>query len=264
MMMKPLSPTIAYLDPELVLVLSWMAARDEHIAKYIARHRALFPAARILLIRCPLSRVWLPWAARRDMRPALPLLRALAEPGPGSESESESASESDRKDGAADKGTAPRVLVHVFSNGGITTAARLAKLLRGPGRGTDALPRYVAVLNSCPGYFRWRNTHQALVQTLPRWASPLMHLAIAVACVYQWLRRHLAAQNAHAQAARAPALARREARRVYLYGTADDMVDCADVEDHARRTAEAGFAVRRERFDGGRHVALARADPERY
>ncbi|PTB74148.1 hypothetical protein M440DRAFT_1338223 [Trichoderma longibrachiatum ATCC 18648] len=41
--------------PELILVLSWMGARDVHIAKYIAQHRALFPSSPILLVRSPAS-----------------------------------------------------------------------------------------------------------------------------------------------------------------------------------------------------------------
>lgn len=255
--MQPLSPTVAYLDPghrpqssadpELVLMLSWMAARDEHIAKYMAQYRALFPTSRILLVRCPLSRVWLPRIARRDMAPALTILRALSEDQGGNDKR-------------------PRVLVHMFSNGGISTAVHLQKMLlaRHPHGGISSLPRYVLLMDSCPGYFRWSNTHRALLQTLPWWVSPLMHAAIAVACIYHFLRRLPAAQNQNARAVRAPALAQRECRRTYLYGTADDMVDWRDVEDNARRAEESGFAVRRERFEGARHVAIARAEPERY
>ncbi|PHH84803.1 hypothetical protein CDD83_1346 [Cordyceps sp. RAO-2017] len=272
--MRSLSPTVAYWDPqeqghgqlhprllarcspdpELVLLFSWMAARDEHIAKYIAQYRLLFPNSRILLLRCPLSRVWLPWIARRDMIPALSLLRALAR--------------NDDKMGEDGIGQ-PRVLVHVFSNGGISTAVHLwnifvaAQLSKGA---CDAklLPRYVLLLDSCPGYFRWRNTHRALVQTLPWWTSPLMHVAIAVACVYHGLRRLPAAQNQNARALRAPQLISHECRRTYLYGTADDMVDYRDIEDNAREAEDAGFAVRMERFDGAKHVAISRAQPVRY
>ncbi|KAJ6440797.1 indole-diterpene biosynthesis protein PaxU [Purpureocillium lavendulum] len=264
--MQRLSPTVAYLDPghapqsssdpELILMLSWMAARDEHIAKYIARYRAMFPTSRILLIRCPLSRVWLPWIARRDMRPALPILRAMAE------------RETDAKEagGGGRARPRPRVLVQMFSNGGISTAVHLKQMLtaRPIGGGLASLPRYVLALDSCPGYFRWRNTHRALLQTLPWWTSPFMHCAIAVACIYHALRRVPAAQNQNARAIRVPKLAARECRRTYLYGTGDDMVYYRDVEDNARKAEEAGFVVRLERFEGARHVAIARAEPERY
>jgi len=272
--MQRLSPTVAYLDPghvpqaasdpELILMLSWMAARDEHIAKYIARYRALFPTSRILLIRCPLSRVWLPWIARRDMRPALPILGSLADKAAATTTDTDT----DKNGGASQR---PRVLVQIFSNGGISTAVHLKHMLAarrsrggGAGVGLETLPRYVLVLDSCPGYFRWRNTHRALLQTLPWWTSPFMHAAIAVACIYHALRRLPAAQNQNASAIRAPQLAARECRRTYLYGTGDDMVYYRDVEDNARRAEAAGFVVRLERFEGARHVAIARAEPERY
>ncbi|KND92462.1 hypothetical protein TOPH_02714 [Tolypocladium ophioglossoides CBS 100239] len=45
---RPRSPTVAYPNPG--------PPTAVHIAKYIAQ----FPTTRILLVRCPLSRVWLP------------------------------------------------------------------------------------------------------------------------------------------------------------------------------------------------------------
>lgn len=230
-----------------------MAARDEHIAKYVTQHRVLFPSSRILLIRCPLSRVWLPWIARRDMKPAIPLLRALAVGSDGQKAE----------------GTRPRVLVHTFSNGSIRTAIHLRAMLAAPesedgDHGIAAPPRYVLLLDSCTGYFRWRKTHRALVQTLSWWASPLMHIAIAMACAYRGLRRLPPAQDQNACALRAPSLVSRECRRAYLYGTADDMVDYHDVEDNARKAEEIGFSVRQERFEGAEHVAIVKAESARY
>ncbi|RDA92609.1 hypothetical protein CP533_0919 [Ophiocordyceps camponoti-saundersi (nom. inval.)] len=243
--MQPLSPTVAYWDPQqrqtdgdpdLVLVFSWMGARDQHIAKYLAQHRALFPTSPILLVRCPLSHVWLPWLARRDMKPVLPLLRALL------------------------SGRRRRILVHIFSNGGLDNAVKLQRMVRADnGKGKGALPALVLLLDSCPGYFHWRRTHRAVMTMLPWWTSPLIHVAIAVACLYYALRRLPAAQNRNARA-----LNMCDCRRTYLYGTGDDVVDYRDVEDNARKAADAGFVVRTERFNDGRHVALAIAHPDRY
>ncbi|PHH65437.1 hypothetical protein CDD81_2541 [Ophiocordyceps australis] len=262
--MQPLSPTVAYFDPHhdlaasddphLILLLSWMAARDEHIEKYIVQYRAIYPKSRILLIRCPLSRVWLPWLARRDMRPALPLLRALCLHSSGSK--------------AAEP--RPRLLVHMFSNGGVSSAIYLLSLLKqslgkqSPDVATPPWPRYVLLMDSCPGYFRWGNTHRALVQTLPWWTSPLMHLAIATACLYHFLRRLPPAQNQNARALRAPRLLQYEARRTYLYGTADNVVDYRDVESNAAKAQDDGFNVYTKSFEGAKHVALARAEPQQY
>lgn len=240
--------------PELILVLSWMGARDVHIAKYIAKHRELFPSSRILLIRSPASHVFWPSLARRHIPPAIRILREFAEP------ESAAATAAGRK---------PRILLHILSNGGVSTAARIRELLRKE-LGTDSagnrlvIPRYALCLDSCPGNFQWQSTHRALLQSLPRWTSPLVHFVIAVAWVIYKLRLTRPAQNLNADALRRGSLLPRETQRTYLYGTADAVIDWRHVEDHARRAEESGFRVRREKFEGGEHVSLVRKEGQRY
>ncbi|KAL7921563.1 hypothetical protein ACQKWADRAFT_295397 [Trichoderma austrokoningii] len=237
--------------PELILVLSWMGARDVHIAKYIAQHRALFPSSRILLIRSPASHVFWPSLGRKHIPPAIRILRQFAEP--------ENISSSSR----------PRVLLHILSNGGVSTAARIRELLR-KDLGSDnagnrlVIPRYALCLDSCPGNFVWTSTHRALLQSLPRWTSPLVHFVIAVAWLIYKLRLTRPAQNLNAEALRRGSLLPRETQRTYLYGTADAIIDWRQVEDHARRAEESGFRVRRERFEGGEHVSLVRKESQRY
>ncbi|RFU79873.1 hypothetical protein TARUN_2362 [Trichoderma arundinaceum] len=241
--------------PELILVLSWMGARDTHIAKYIAQHRALFPSSRILLIRSPASHVFWPSLARRHIPPAIRILKDFAEPEPTASTTAISGR--------------PRVLLHILSNGGVSTAARIRELLRKE-LGTDAagnklvIPRYALCLDSCPGNFEWRSTHRALLQSLPRWSSPMVHLVIAIAWVIYKLRLTRPAQNLNAEALRRASLLRRETQRTYLYGTADAVISWRHVENHARRAEEAGFKVRRERFEGGEHVSLVRKESQRY
>ncbi|KAL7823550.1 hypothetical protein V8C26DRAFT_425620 [Trichoderma gracile] len=241
--------------PELILVLSWMGARDVHIAKYIAQHRALFPSSPILLIRSPASHVFWPSLARKHIPPAIRILKAFAEPeiaatGPGSVAR-------------------PRVLLHILSNGGVSTAARIRELLRKE-LGRDAagnrlvIPRYALCLDSCPGNFVWQSTHRALLQSLPRWTSPLVHVVIAIAWLIYKLRLTRPAQNLNAEALRRQSLLPRETQRTYLYGTADAVISWQHVEDHARRAESLGFKVRKERFEGGEHVSLVRKDSQRY
>ncbi|KAL7928873.1 hypothetical protein V8C35DRAFT_317005 [Trichoderma chlorosporum] len=239
--------------PELILVLSWMGARDVHIDKYIAQHRALFPSSRILLIRSPASHVFWPSLARRHIPPAIRILKQFAEP----------------ETPIPSNGGKPRVLLHVLSNGGVSTAARIRELLRKE-LGRDAagnrliIPRYALCLDSCPGNFVWESTHRALLQSLPRWTSPLVHLVIAVAWLIYKLRLTRPAQNLNAEALRRKSLLPRETQRTYLYGTADAVISWRHVEDHAKRAEDAGFKVRKEKFDGGEHVSLVRKDSQRY
>ncbi|PNP60570.1 hypothetical protein THARTR1_00594 [Trichoderma harzianum] len=267
--MEHLSPSVSYYsppsaasldknsssshDPQLILVLSWMGARDVHIQKYIAQHRALFPSSRILLIRSPASHVFWPSLARRHIPPAIRILKQFAEP--------ETASPSN--------GGRPRVLLHILSNGGVSTAARIRELLRKE-LGRDAagnrlvIPRYALCLDSCPGNFVWESTHRALLQSLPRWTSPLVHMVIAVAWLIYKLRLTRPAQNLNAEALRRGSLLPRETQRTYLYGTADAVISWRHVEDHAKRAEDSGFKVRKERFEGGEHVSLVRKDSQRY
>lgn len=246
-------------DPELILVLSWMGARDVHIAKYIAQHRALFPSSRILLIRSPASHVFWPSLARKHIPPAIRILMQFAEP------ETSAAAAAVPSNG----GNKPRVLLHILSNGGVSTAARIRELLRKE-LGRDAagnklvIPRYALCLDSCPGNFVWESTHRALLQSLPRWTSPLVHMVIAVAWLIYKLRLTRPAQNLNAEALRRGSLLPRETQRTYLYGTADAVISWRHVEDHAKRAEDSGFKVRKERFEGGEHVSLVRKDSQRY
>ncbi|KAI9155355.1 hypothetical protein HJFPF1_07937 [Paramyrothecium foliicola] len=205
-------------NPELIVVLAWFAARDVHIAKYITQHRALFPTSRILLIRISLFSMLYPPQAAANIKVALPILRSFA----------------DNSNGSVIPRSHPRVLVHVFSNGGMTLAAKMYRML---------------------GYFHWMRTHRALSQAVPRFVSPLMHLVMAVAWLVGKSRGRIPPVNENAQTINAKQLVSCESRRLYLYGTADEMVDWRDVEDHARIASERGFVVRMEKFERGKHVA---------
>ncbi|KHN97793.1 uncharacterized protein MAM_04182 [Metarhizium album ARSEF 1941] len=259
--MRTLSPAVSYYDPHpaspthanephLILILSWMGARPVHISKYALQYRKTYPSSRILIAQCPITHIVFPWRTRAELSPALPYLRDLSE----------------RQQKADDAGdTSPRLLIQIFSNGGIHTASYLRRMLRGAQpHGTPVLPRYVLVFDSCPGYFRWMSSYNALMQMLPRWSGPVVHTAIALVCLYHFLRRLPAIQNRNARALRSPGLLAREASRTYLYGTADALILWQDVEDNARKASEAGFATRLEKFVGAKHVDLMRADPERY
>jgi hypothetical protein len=227
-----------------------MGARPVHISKYALQYRKLYPSSRILVAQCPLAHVTFPWRTRRDLSPALPYLRDMSE-------------RQQKADEAGD--AAPKMLVQMFSNGGIHTASYLRNMLRGAQpHGTPILPRYVLIFDSCPGYFRWMSSYKALMQMLPWWSGPAVHSVIAMVCLYHFLRRLPAIQNRNARALRSPGLLAREARRTYLYGTEDDLILWQDVEDNARKANEAGFTIRMEKFIGAKHVAIMRSEPERY
>lgn len=233
----PNSPPILSDDPKLIVVCSWMAARELHIAKYITQHRVLFPTSRILLVRFPIDHVFYPRGRDAQLQPSLPLLREAAEENDG------------------------KVLMHVFSNGGVSSVVKLVGMLSQEGL---SLPRHVMVMDSCPAYFHWNRTHLAISQVLPSWASPLVHVGMA----FNWLLfapfGYLPPTDENANRINAPEMIALQERRTYVYGDADEVVDWKDVEDHAATAREKGGDVRLEKFDGGRHVAHVRVDAESY
>jgi hypothetical protein len=244
--------------PKLILVCSWMDAQDVHIAKYVSRYQALFPASPILLVKFVFAHVQGAKKAVEHLQPAIPVIRAVAE--------------ADARDPKA-----PTVLAHVFSNGGSMTLARLYAAYRAAvtatGRAGEPaqLPRHVTVFDSCPGRFGWRRSVAALAPRLggpSRWARwllrPLAHLLVA----YWWFSLRVLRRRDRLAAAGAAHNDRSqngsEARRAYVYSEADALVGWRAVEDNAEDARRKGYAVRLVKFEGSPHVAHMRADPERY
>lgn len=232
----PDTPSTSSQDPKIIVVLSWFAAREVHIAKYIAQHRALFPSSRILLIQCPLDHILWPPGRHGQMLPAVHVL----------------------KKHIAENGDDGSMFLHVFSNGGVQTMTKLMSMMSTP------FPKHVMVLDSCPGYFHWQRSHAAFMQTAPFWMSPFIHCFMAINWLLLAPFGREPPPDENAKALNGPALLSVQARRTYLYGTADEMVDWKDVEDHADKAAATGLEVRREVFEGGKHVAHVRVDAGRY
>ncbi|GKU19213.1 unnamed protein product [Fusarium langsethiae] len=87
-------------DPSLIIILSWSNARDIHIAKYISKYRTIYPTSAILLFRSSPMLFMQPKCRRPLFEAAIPILKSL----PNKE---------DKR---------PKFLLHVFSNGGVSSA----------------------------------------------------------------------------------------------------------------------------------------------
>ncbi|KAF5020242.1 hypothetical protein F66182_7720 [Fusarium sp. NRRL 66182] len=257
-LMNTLSPAVAYLqpdesspsstsrsvasrDPQLIILLAWMDARDNHIAKYVSQHRALFPTSPILLFRSSLELYIRPGLRRRLFTPALPVLQSLLP----------------TEDGGAS------FLIHIFSNGGISSAVTLWELWESV-LGSEPIPRHAVVMDSCPGYFNWKRNHHVISLGLPPYLYPLVWVFLASAWVWYIPWGRTEPQEANALALNTKERISRETTRAYIYGDADQSVGWEDVESHARQAKERGAAVRMERFIGGAHVSHIRIDADRY
>ncbi|KAK4095822.1 hypothetical protein N658DRAFT_502291 [Parathielavia hyrcaniae] len=254
--------------PKLIVLATWMGARDAHIAKYLAPYQALFPTGPILLMRSEPRYFLRPGGIARELAPAVAFVRSLFPDvslhGPATGR-------------PPTTGGQPQLLMHAWSNGGATCLHHLRLALLSPNHTTTprtkrpatTLPPYTLVLDSAPGTLTYRGSYRAFTAGLKgpvKWLiAPLMHALCAWFTLLYTLR---IIDGPLARMARGlndgAAWKGVEVRRTYVYGDRDLLVDHADVERHAEEARGKGFTVRRERFEGGEHVAHARVDPERY
>ncbi|KAG9256705.1 uncharacterized protein F5Z01DRAFT_484238 [Emericellopsis atlantica] len=243
---KPLSASVSLYQPydssppptspSLIVLCTWFAAQESHIAKYTSPYISLYPSSPILIIRCPASHLYTPGAVARDLTPASTYLESHAEQYPNR-----------------------KIICQIFSNGGTGVFAYLHKMLR------VRLPPRVLVLDSCPGYFHWMRTHKAVMASTPALLSPVVHFAIGVEVLLHRPWGYEAPQNAATMLLNSPELTDGELWRLYLYGTGDEMVSFEDVERHALEAeVDRYLVVRKECFEGSKHVAHAREDADRY
>ncbi|KAL2019757.1 hypothetical protein VTK56DRAFT_9201 [Thermocarpiscus australiensis] len=262
--------------PRLILLVAWMGAREQHIAKYLLQYQALYPTAPILLVRSEPWHFLRPRSAGRELAPAVPVIRDVFPDLDDGPSLSSSSADKDKASETTTTAT-PQLLIHAWSNGGAASLHTLRRALgSGSGSGTRPLllPPYTLLLDSAPGQFHYGASVAAFAAGLSGpvlWLLlPLLH---ALTASY-WLRHEVwgrggtgplavvaAALNEEALAGRRGG---REVRRTYVYSEGDRLVDWRDVEGHAGEAERKGFVVRRERFEGSAHVAHARADGERY
>ncbi|SPO04840.1 uncharacterized protein DNG_07525 [Cephalotrichum gorgonifer] len=238
--------------PKLIAVLTWMAAQDVHIAKYIAAYRAMFPSSPILLIKAPYKNTIFANQAKVEVAPAVSVIKSIfasVEPEPTEIQE-------------------PQMIFHLLSNGGCLSFGHLLEAWGKNDPDTPlSLPTHVMVLDSCPGLFHWSRMHRALSQPLPAWFAPIVHVVLAFALVaYKFTEPDPVKRMRVGWALNDKGVLGAQRRRVYLYSDADKVVGSEDVEAHAEEVRETGSLeeVRLENFGGTAHVVHMRSDPDRY
>lgn len=249
-------------DPSLIVMCPWMAAADPHIAKYTEKYQELWPTSRILIVKATLDILANPWWSA-DLGPALTVLRSQSG---GMEGNS-----------ASSGGAGTRVLIHVFSNGGLSALRSLAIDYGSQHDGKAAsareasLPRHVVVMDSCPGYYDWDRGVNAWRVSLPRILHPLIYVAMVGHFLAYRVTGLPSFFELNAATMLHSGILKQQAGRTYIYGTEDDIVSATHVEDdvvNATKAAKAmngeGPVVRSERFEGSRHCSHMRIDPERY
>ncbi|KAL1968714.1 hypothetical protein VTN77DRAFT_1540 [Rasamsonia byssochlamydoides] len=253
--------------PQTIIIAFWFSAPPRALVKYVTEYARLAPSARIIFLLSTAADFWLyptacTWAHRRRMRAAVGAIHssitATATTGNSRKVE-------------------PGILMHIFSNGGVFTAAHL--LLAYKHITGSAMPVSAMIIDSAPGRSTLARSAKALSFALPRTGllRPLGMGVIYFVLIVSWLWRKITrAEDTDSLAFTWAALiderlvcsgegdGKKGTKRCYIYSDTDDLIPAAEVEEHAAESAAAGWPVEREKFLGSPHVGHMRADSERY
>ncbi|KAI1763345.1 hypothetical protein GGR53DRAFT_497719 [Hypoxylon sp. FL1150] len=236
-------------QPRLIIIASWTDAKNVHIAKYVVKYQALYPAAQILLLKSTMNHIMRPSLIGPSMKYAASVVRAAFQAPISSDS--------------------PHLLIHMFSNGGSSSIANLYEqyaAMAGPDD-DERLPPHVTIFDSCPGVYgipqsvAFVNVGLSPLQRLIAapifyaWAaagSVLIALGLLPDSLGDWGKAHNGTGNAA------------EVRRAYIYSPSDALIDYKAVEAHAAEAKSKGFSVALERYEDSAHVAHLRKDEIRY
>lgn len=240
--------------PRLIILATWAFAQDAHIAKYIANYRSLFPSATIVVAKSFLRHMfWIP-TAREELVPVVSVIRNILDDGTAFD--------------VADL-SRPSVLLHIFSNTGLSTASNLFDVYTKTT--SKKFPLHATVFDSSPGRYEYRAIVSAVMFGVPRnrplqrlLSLPLAHFLSAFLWIWvrllgfqDWVVFWREAVNDPTQIV--------ETRRSYVYSSFDPLVEARMVESHAESARGRGFSVvRMVDFGDSDHVAHARAYPEQY
>jgi hypothetical protein len=259
-------------DPDLILLATWMDGRDAHISKYIARYQTLYPTASILVVKSFFRYYFSPNSARREVVPAVDVIHDVLDHS----SSSTSIQENDK----------PRLLIHVFSNGGSCMLYYLYEMYQKSESPvpksitskykdnllhdkSNVIPPHITIFDSVPGRWSYSGSTQGVLAGLPagwarRLAFPIVHLLGLWWIIKYMLLKVPEETHVWGLAHNDPSKAK-EVCRSYVYSQADGLVHYLDVEEHADHAEANGFVVvRREKLHDSQHVAHARSHPDLY
>lgn len=249
--------------PELVLIMSWMNALPQHVSKYAAAYRKLYPTATILHITSSfLEMAFLPQARkRRDLDPVVDIIQAVKEEDMlGAQDFMETHQKIIKRE--------PRIMIHLFSNGGAYATAQLAQAFKQKTKAPLAID--AMVLDSAPGTGSYSRSLLAIMSSMAS-APPLIRIVGYVIANFllagMWLLQRVGMGDVIARARKDlndEQLVDRRAPRTYLYSKEDLIVKPNDVETHALDFANKGGEVRLHLFSGSAHASHVKADEEKY
>ena len=271
----PTKPT----SGQLIILCTWLGAARKHIAKYIALYRCIAPSARILLIESSVGILGSTFVRRQRVVKYAPaaaaVLDTLAECEhhfpPYSEESSNVYLDAEKKDNRIRRSSTssncadPKILLHIFSNGGMSSATHLLHVLHS--RMNEALALTGIVFDSCPGKgASYWQSFDAMVLSFPK--NQIWHFlgALAVHCFLIILALYIACGNESPVALwwRTPLEENPAHGACYLFSKEDRMIDWTDIQQHAEEARRKDWRVMEVIFDGSGHCAHLMMDEGRY
>lgn len=277
--------TFLYTPPEpmpeqFIILCTWMGAAGKHIAKYTALYRRVAPNARILLIESTVGMLTSAFFSRQHVKKFAPAAGVVLDTLAGCEDralrDSEEYKEArfdnektiirNRRPCLSPSHAEPKILLHIFSNGGMNSATHLLRILRS--RLDEPLALTGMIFDSCPGKgTSYWQTYDALVLSFPKtivWRF-LGALAIHFFLIFVVVYVACGNENPATLWRRTPLEETSPARGVcYLYSQEDRMIDWTDVEEHAEEARKKGWRVNEVLFEGSAHCAHLAMDEKRY
>lgn len=221
-----------------------MSAQHPHISKYICGYQNLYPTSRILVIRnSPPDFLYrLTSTQRRRVASAVSAIISCCPATSGHED--------------------PKIILHVFSNGG---SHQTRNLLLAYGETTAGpFPPHITIFDSCPGRASFERSVLALSSALPKFllAHLFLQFWIYIVVSVYWVACTsfgiVDPVERLRQAMNSQTIMGTEIKRCYMYSEVDPMVWWQDIEDHAQEAVERGFVVQLEKFEGTGHCAHVR------
>ncbi|OCT45126.1 DNA repair protein RAD57 [Cladophialophora carrionii] len=274
-------------DPDLIIICSWMYALPRHIAKYTQAYRARYASSPILLLRQDGGDFfWRTHATQmRNLEPAVSVIRTLERrsQSAASTTQVDQNANPDVKAKAGAKAKAktetkakPRVLMHVFSNGGAWSACQLADAYasayasafactsiptlspRESDRTNAILPVDALILDSTPSLPDPRASHAAICEALPNPTTYPLTRKVGETAVWCFLalasgvdallgREHLTLNIRRRLNDPEGAFMQSGLRRVYIYSETDALIPASDVELHSEEARASASASARAR-----------------
>ncbi|KAH7915584.1 hypothetical protein BJ138DRAFT_1169779 [Hygrophoropsis aurantiaca] len=255
--------------PQVVLIFGWMGAQLRHLNNYTRSYDKLYPNATQVLVRSEAHFWWMSARAkRRQLQSIADVLNSLGcLPLPKDDFSHATSNEA--------KLQHPRILTHVFSNGGAMQCAALGKLFATNRSGPSISPLAVSaiVLDSCPSGATFNSIRRAFTAAVP---SPAVRYLAIVFSYGLHLFHSLFWVLSGKQIDRLEVLKRdlfnphvlpwmdSKTPRLYIYSRGDAVIPWTQVEEHVNASKENGLNVHSELFQDSQHVAHMRANPERY